>query len=462
MDNMEKVHFVGIGGISMSGLAEMLHSRGLIISGSDAKESDTTTRLRKIGITVLEGHRAENITEDLDMVVYTAAVKEDNPEIIAAKKLNVELVDRAALIGRIMKYYNCPICISGTHGKTTTTSMVADIFLAAGKNPAINVGGVMPSINASFSTGAESRNYFILEACEYSNSFLNFYPAIAIILNIEADHLDYFGGLDDIRHSFRRFAENIRPGGLLIIHHNIEGLEELVAGLNCKVVTYGIDKGDWQAANISFDEEGFASFDCIYNNKNLGRLNLQLRGLHNVKNTLAACAAATDQGLSFSFLQESLKQFEPPKRRFEIKGKANGICVVDDYAHHPTEIKATLQAAKNTPHRQIWCVFQPHTYTRTKLLLHELADSFDNADNVVLLDIYAAREVNKEEIHSRDLLELLRKRQKNAFYFDNFSEAENFLIKNCIHGDLLITMGAGDVYILGERIIRTKFSTLST
>lgn len=455
MESVKKVHFIGIGGISMSGLAEMLHSRGFVVSGSDAKESGTTMRLRELGIAVSKGHRPDNINKDLDMVVYTAAVKDDNPEIIAAKNLNLHLIDRAQLIGNMMKGYGCPVCISGTHGKTTTTSLVADIFLAAGKKPAINVGGIMPSINASFCTGAEDSPYFILEACEYSNSFLNFNPAIAVILNIEEDHLDYFGNINDIRRSFRQFAENIRPGGLLIIYNGIDSWGELVDGLSCRVITYGLTQGNWQASSITYTDEGFASFDCVYNEEVLGRVNLRLRGEHNITNALAACAVATSEGIPFAFIQEVLYKFDPPKRRFEVKGTVKGICVVDDYAHHPTEIKATLKAAKNSPHRKIWCVFQPHTYTRTKLLLNELAEAFDYADHVVLLDIYAAREKDKGEIHSRDLLGLLQKRQIDAHYFSDFLDAQKFLFECCIHGDMLITMGAGDVYILGERMLCT-------
>ena len=341
-----------------------------------------------------------------------------------------------------------------------TVLCTADIFLTAEKEPSINLGGVLPSINSNYRVGAGP--YFIAESCEYFDSFLKFHPYIGVILNIESDHLDYFKDLSHIETSFRGFAQNIEQSGALIINHDTLHLEELTAGLVCRVVTFGAEQADYHAANVAYDEEGFASFDVLFKGEKLTRLSLKMCGAHNIMNALAALAVAREAGIDVAVIKTALEKFQSTKRRYEWKGQVRGVSIYDDYAHHPTEIEATLSAAKNSRHNKLYCVFQPHTYTRTKLLKEAITQSFDKADCVVLVDIYAAREVDAGDIHARDLLDGIRSRGIEAYYCESFAEAETLLAKKCIQGDLLITMGAGDVHLIGETLLHTGLSTLST
>lgn len=452
-ERYKTIYFIGIGGINMSGLAELLFSEGYNVSGSDQTDSYATKKLRAIGIPVFIGHMKRNIKDDIDLVVYTAAVKDDNVELTEARAKNIHVCERAELLGLIMKNYKYPVCVSGTHGKTSTTSMLSEIFMAAGKAPTLMIGGILPSINSAMKKGGTE--YFIAESCEYHDSFLKFCPYTGIILNIEKDHTDYFGTLENIRRSFRKFAELIPDDGTLVINSEISNIEEIVKGLPCTVVTYGSEGADWVYENVSFDENGHGAFDAVYKGKKLGRIKLNAPGVHNIGNALAATAAAYDLGISFDIIAGALCVFSGAKRRFQHKGTANGFCIVDDYAHHPTEIKATLASAKNCRYNNLWCVFQPHTKQRTQELFVEFSESFDDADKIVILDIFspAGREDNDLIIHSEELAEKIRQRGKEVYYFSTFPEAEQFLLKNCLHNDLLITMGAGDVYKVGEAII---------
>ncbi len=457
LNNTKRVHFIGIGGISMSGLAEILHKNGYAISGSDATDSDIIKHLKQIGINVFLSHEQKNITNDIELVVYTAAIKEDNPEIIAAKQKNIKIVDRAFLLGVMMQSYKCPICISGTHGKTSTSSMVAEILIAADKNPTVTIGGIVPSINSSFLIGGEQ--YMVIEACEYFNSFLKFKPKAGIILNIEPDHLDFFKDISHIEASFNEFANNIKEDGFLVINGNIENLDNITKNLKCRIITYGNKNSNWFCENILFDENGCSSFDIVRHGQKICRLSLKVIGIHNAHNCIAAFACAYELGIDVSKIIKGLESFIGAKRRYEFKGSFNGVTVVDDYAHHPTEIKATLAAAKKSKHRKLFCVFQPHTYTRTINLLDDFANSFENADEIIILDIYSAREKDLGVVHSKHLADKINKLKGNAHYFSSFEEAQNFLLKTCVKDDLLITMGAGDVYILGENIVNKSLES---
>ena len=447
------IHFIGIGGISMSGLAEVLLEEGFWISGSDARESALTQRLVSMGARVSYGQRPENITPDIDLVVYTAAIHPDNPEFAAAVSRGIPMLTRAELLGQMMKNYRLPIAVAGTHGKTTTTSMAAEVLLEADRDPTISVGGILPSIGGNIRVGHSDT--FITEACEYTNSFLSFFPKIGLILNIDADHLDFFKDIEDIRHSFRKFAQLLPPDGTLIIDGDTPAYEKITEGLPCRVIVYSLHSdADYTAGDISFDQEGCPSFTAFRQGVSAGRFSLRIPGAHNVSNALAVIALADVLGIDADTVRQGFLRFHGADRRFQYKGVFGGVTVIDDYAHHPTEIRATLTAARNYPHRTLWCVFQPHTYTRTKALFQEFAEALSLADKVVLADIYAARETDTLGISSKDLRDAVLSRGTECFYFPSFGEIEAFLKKNCYPGDLLITMGAGDVVNIGENLIQ--------
>jgi len=456
------LYFIGIGGISMSGLAEWLRSKGFAVSGSDRTRSVITDRLNEIGIPVAIGQRAENLGGDIDAAVYTAAVHPDNPEYAACAERGIPLVDRAELLGQISKLFPLSIGVSGTHGKTTTTSMIAMILLQAGLNPTVSLGGMLPAIGGNLRIGGSER--FLFEACEYTNSFLKFYPTDICILNIDEDHLDFFKDLDDIRHSFRLFAERLPKNGRLIINGELPRLPEFIDGLSCSITTYGLCREgrtpaevpyDFCASDITIDRLGHPSYDLYVRGTLAGRIALSVPGVHNVSNSLAAIAQGTACGASFEDMRKALLDFTGTQRRFEVKGTREGVTVVDDYAHHPTEIRATLKAAQSYPHRSVWCVFQPHTYTRVKLLRKEFAEALSLADKIVMADIYAAREIDDGTVSSADLRDDLIAMGKEAYYFPSFDEIKKFLLKNCVNGDLLITMGAGDIVTVGTSFLNT-------
>lgn len=446
------VYFVGIGGISMSGLAEILADAGFSVSGSDQSRSALTESLEAKGITVFYGQRAENITDNIDCVVFTSAIHPDNPEYIAAHEKNIPCLTRAELLGQLMKNYRMPVAVSGTHGKTTTTSMISEILLKAGADPTLSIGGILKTIGGNIRVGKS--DCFVTEACEYTNSFLSLFPKIGIILNIEEDHLDFFKDLADIRRSFRRFAELLPADGCLIINGGIENLSELTDGLACRVLTYGADEtADYYPSDICYDDWGHPGFTLHGPNGSARRFSLQVPGEHNVYNSIAAVILADLLSIDSAVIREGLHGFSGTDRRFEYKGTVRGVTVIDDYAHHPTEIEATLKAAASYPHKTLWCVFQPHTYTRTKTFMKDFARALTHADKVVLADIYAARETDDLGISSQTLQKEVEALGQECYYFSSFREIENFLLKNCINGDLLITMGAGDVLKIGENLL---------
>lgn len=446
------VHFIGIGGISMSGLAEILQGAHFTISGSDVKESPLTKHLEETGMQIFYGQTASNIIDGIDLVVYTAAIAKDNPEFACAKEKSIPMLSRAQLLGQIMDHYSHSIAVSGTHGKTTTTSMISQILLSANCDPTITVGGILEAINGNLRVGTS--DYFISEACEYTNSFLNFYPKYSIILNVEAEHLDFFKDLEDVRSSFRSFAGNTKDDGVIIINGEIENYKALISDLNAKVITYGPDEHyDYYPVNITFDEKACASYTVMCHGEALMDVSLSVPGMHNVSNSLAAIALSMELKLKKEDVLAGLLAFGGANRRFQYKGTLNGVTIVDDYAHHPTEIRATLNSAANYPHERLFIVFQPHTYSRTKAFLDEFAEVLSTVDVVVLADIYAAREKNTYGISSEDLLQKLKEYGTECYYFPNFDEIESFLQKKCMNGDLLITMGAGNVVNIGENLL---------
>ena len=447
------VHFIGIGGISMSGLAEILLEEGFTISGSDAKQSALTDSLAKKGATIYIGQKASNLSIRPALVVYTAAIREDNEEFKAAVDAGIPMLSRAELLGQIMDNYEKSIAVAGTHGKTTTTSMISQILLVAKADPTISVGGILEAIGGNIRVGGSE--VFITEACEYTNSFLHFHPKYSIITSVEAEHLDFFKDIDDIRRSFHEFAGNTAHDGVLIINGQIAALDQITNNLSCSVTTYGLcENDDFYAKNITYNDHACGTYTLMHKTEDLGTVSLNVPGRHNVSNSLAAIALCLNLGLPLDVIKKGLLQFGGTKRRFEYKGTKNGITVIDDYAHHPTEVAATLTAARNYPHGRIICVFQPHTYSRTKAFLSDFARVLSMADIVVLADIYAAREKNTIGISSKDLLAELQKNGQESYYFPSFDEIEKFLSEKCINNDLLITMGAGDVYLIGEHLLQ--------
>ena len=446
------VHFIGIGGISMSGLAEILMKEGFSVSGSDQQESALTRRLSQNGAVIYYGQKASNIQPETDLFVYTAAIHEDNPEFKAAKETGRPMLSRAELLGQIMKNYSTSIAVSGTHGKTTTTSMLSHILLEAGTDPTISVGGILPAIGGNIRVGGPDT--FITEACEYTDSFLSFFPTMEIILNMDADHLDYFKDIDHIRRSFRKFACLLPADGTLIINTDTPEYEQIIKDLPCRVITFGLaHPADYQAEDITWDKYGRPSFKVMKNGKKSGSYYLKVPGIHNVSNALAAIAAAEALSIPQDTIVKGLGAFSGTDRRFQLKGTVGGVTIIDDYAHHPTEIKATLKAAGNYPHRKIWCLFQPHTFSRTKALLKEFAEALTLADHVVLADIYAARETDTLGISSADLQKEIQEKGTECAYFETFDEIENYLLSSMQSGDLLITMGAGDIVKVGEHLL---------
>lgn len=446
------VHFIGIGGISMSGLAQVLLSKGFTVSGSDNLKSALTEELSKAGAEIYIGQRASNISENIDLVVYTAAIHEDNPEFARCVELSLPMLSRAQFLGQLMHNYKNAIAVSGTHGKTTTSSMASEILMAADLDPTLSIGGILKSINGNIRVGGS--DVFLTEACEYTNSFLNFFPKIGIILNVEEDHMDFFKDIHEIRESFHKFAKLIPADGILLINHEIEGREIITADLNCPVKTFGFtEECDYYASDLENDDHGNYHFIFHTPAGNAQEIMLEVVGKHNVCNALAALAMADFLNIPLETAARGLQAFTGTDRRFDFKGSIGGVNIIDDYAHHPTEISATLEAAKNYPHQHLWCVFQPHTYTRTKAFLTEFAEALSKAEHVVLADIYAARETNTLGISSKDLQKEIIKLGGDCKYFPTFDEIENFLLENCIPGDLLITMGAGDVVKIGENLL---------
>ena len=442
-----RAHLIGIGGVSMSPLAEVLNTMGLKVSGSDVSEGAAVDRLRSLGISVAIGHRAGNI-EGADFIVRTAAVHDENPEIAAAKAAGIPVFERAQAWGYIMRGYENALCVSGTHGKTTTTSMCTQVLLEAGADPTVMIGGTLPLLGSGYRIGKGGT--IVAESCEYYNSFLSFAPTVAVILNIEADHLDFFKDLEDVKSSFRRFAELVpEDKGLVVYNGDDKNTCDALRGLDRSAVTFGFDeKNDYHPANVSVSS-GKTQFDLIGKGENLGRVSLLIPGKHNILNALAAAAALMRLGTAPESIIKGLSSFTGAKRRFEYKGEINGALVYDDYAHHPGELKALIDAAETLNFKRMILVFQPHTYTRTKALFDDFVEQLKRPDMLYLAEIYAAREKNTIGISSRDLAE----RIPGALFCPTFTNIEENLKAVAKPGDIIFTVGAGDIYRVGENIV---------
>ena len=449
----KKVHMVGIGGVSMSGIAEILLNFGFKVSGSNNVESEITKKLEKAGIEISIGHKAENIT-DQDIVVYSAAIKDDNIELLTAKAKNIPIIERADFLGELTRCYKDTITISGTHGKSTTTSMVSLCFLEALKDPTIQVGADLRNIDGNYKVG--NSEHFIIEACEYVESFLKFSPKAEIILNIDNDHLDYFKNFENIKNAFIKYVKLLPDDGLLVVNGDDKNALDLIQYAKGTSLSYGITNKntDFFAVNIVFDNDGFPEFDVYSKETFYGRIKLSVPGMHNVLNSLACIALCDYYGIKYETIKKALLSFTGALRRFEFKGKVNGASIYDDYGHHPAEIIATAKALMNKKYNQSWVVFQPHTYSRTKTLLDDFAKALLNFDNIIILDIYAAREKNTYGISSKDLADKICSLGKDAKYIPDFDECVNYLKANVKENDIVLTQGAGTVTEIGPMLIK--------
>ncbi len=453
LSDYKKIHCIGIGGIGLSAIAEILISRGYQVSGSDMRESEITEKLIENGANIFLGHRARNV-EGAELIVYSSAVGSDNPELTRAKELGIPAITRAQALGALMEEYENSIAISGTHGKTTTTSMVSLILKHAQKTPTILVGGNLSEINGNVYVG--ENKYFVTEACEYMDSFLSLKPKIEIILNIDSDHLDYFKDVEHIASSFDKFARLVPQDGAVIAYDANPFVKRIVEEMP-NAITFGLNEScDYHASDIDFDSEGMPSFKVNHGDSEICDIKLSIPGEHNILNALAAFVCCHILEVETESIVKTLNDFKGTQRRFDILGRTyNDIKIIDDYAHHPTEIKATLSAVRNMKHNNLWCLFQPHTYTRTMALMDDFATSFEDADKVVLAEIYAAREKNIHKVSSKTLMNRIKEEDptKEVYFFRDFEEIANFVYNNAEEGDLVLTMGAGDIYKVGEMIL---------
>ena len=441
----KRAHLVGIGGVSMAPLGEVLKGKGIDITGSDMRESDTVAHLRTLGIPVTIGHLPESVA-GADCVIRTAAVHDDNPEIAAALSAGIPVFERAQAWGALMRHYKNALCVAGTHGKTTTTSMCTHIFLAAGRDPSVMIGGTLPILGAGHRVG--HGDTIIAESCEYCNSFLSFAPTVAVILNVEEDHLDFFKDLDDIKSSFRKFAELVPSGGSVIVNADNPGARSVAHGLDA--FTFGLEEeAECTAKNLREEKDG-PEFDVAVHDEVYAHVKLRVHGKHNVSNALAAASAAYVLGVPGEAVEEGLATFTGAGRRFERKGAYNGAEVFDDYAHHPDELRALLTMAKSLDYRRVVCAFQPHTYTRTAALFGDFVEALKLADAAVLAPIYAARETDDLGMSSEKLAGEI----PGAVCCGSLEETAAHLAEIARPGDLILTVGAGDIYLAGEALVR--------
>ena len=443
---------IGIGGVSMSGIAELLNDYQILVTGSDLKESDNTRHLKELGLKIVIGSNKE-LVKQADVIVYTAAIPKTDIEFVYAKELGKKLMERSEFLGEITKCFQECICISGTHGKTTTTSMLSMVFLEAQLDPTIEVGAYLKPIKGNNRTGHSP--YFILEACEYVESFLKFHPHTEIILNIDNDHLDYFKNIENIKKAFLKFTNNLDETGTIIANLDDINTKEVVKKVNHFVITYGIqENANFNARNIKMDDYGFPTFDCYKNNTYYDTYTLKVHGQHNILNALATIATSDLYKINKLFIKKALETFTGANRRFELIGSYKGIPIYDDYAHHPTEIKTTYLCAKEIPHHETWAVFEPHTYSRTKDHLEEFAHILKQFDHIILSPIYAARETNTGEVSSKDIVNLIKKENKNVCFLENYEKIEEYLKENVQKNDIIILIGAGTINQIGYALIK--------
>lgn len=453
MFNGKKIHLIGIGGVSMSGIADILLSLGSSVTGYDMKKSDYTEALENKGIKISYEYNLDNI-KDADIVVYTAAIKDDNEELKYAKSLNKELYERSVFLGMIMKQYKNVLCISGTHGKSTTTGMVSTIFLKNNMNPTIQIGAMLPLINSNSYVGG--KEYFIAESCEFVDSFLDFFPTSEIILNIDNDHLDYFHNLDNIIASFKKFTELLPEDGKLVVNNDDLNASKASIDIGNKI-TYGINNNSkYMAKNIEYDEIGNPSYDLYIDNELITKVNLNIKGIHNVYNSLAAISLSHQYIDNINDIVTALEEYHGVERRFEFIGNYNNAKVFDDYAHHPSEIETTYNSLKSVKHKNEWIVFQSHTYSRTKDHLEEFANILSKFQNVIIAPIFPAREINIWNVKEDDLVKLINEQNGNAIYIDSFDKIIDYLKENVKEDDLVITIGAGPIDSVAKSLVENK------
>lgn len=438
------VYFIGIGGISMNGIAEMLMRRGYSVSGSDREETPITRHLSSLGATITIGQKYENIHPSYSLVVYTGAIHDDNPELVHARELGIPCVERPILLGMLLEEYQSSIAVSGTHGKTTVTGMISTVFLEAGLDPTINIGGYLPPIDGTSHVGGH--DCFILEACEYRKSFLNFKPSIAVITNIEADHLDFYKDLDDIIGAFHEFVDGARPDGTVVALYGDDSVKNAVTGLKQRIVTFGLHpQADYYVEDIRYDETACAHFSVCRRGEKLFETALTVPGEYNIANALAAAAVCDCSGIAPAQISQGLRHFEGTKRRFEQVGIVNGCVLIDDYAHHPTEIKNTIAAAQKLHKKHLYTIMQAHTYTRLNALFDDFASCMKGVDEVVVCDVYAAREAFDPTASPDRLAAQMRKNGINARHISGFQNVADYYRNKIGEGDILISIGAGDV-----------------
>lgn len=451
----KNIHMIGIGGVSMSGIAAILKNWGFNVTGSDWAQSESTNKLISMGIHVTIGHNLNDVSKS-DIVVYSAAIKQDDPEMLEAKRLNILTIERADFLGELTRCFKDTICISGTHGKTTTTSMISLCFLEALQDPSIQVGAYLNAIDGNYKVG--NSEHFIIEACEYVESFLKFSPKAEVILNIDNDHLDYFKTFDNIKNAFIKYAKLLPADGVLILNGDDKNCLDLPQYTKAHIITYGIDNKNvnFYAENIKYDYDGFPEFDVYKNKEFFSKIKLSVLGTHNILNALSCISLCDYYNINEKDIKSALTKFTGAHRRFEFKGKINGANIYDDYGHHPTEIIATSTSVNNKKHNKSWVVFQPHTYSRTKNLLDDFANALLNFDNIIVLDIYAAREINSYNISSEDLVNKIVSLGKDAKYIPDFNECVSFLQKNVKENDIILTLGAGTVTQIGNMLLKNK------
>lgn len=445
------IHFIGIGGISMSGLATILLQNGYKISGSDRQKSHITKKLEDNGAVIFLGHDSKNI-KGADLVVHTAAIHEDNPEYQQAIKDNILLIDRAECLGAIMKLYKNAIGVSGTHGKTTTTAMLTHALMYAQTDPTISIGGELDIIGGNIRAGKS--DFFVTEACEYTDSFLKFFPKIAVITNIEEDHLDYFSGIEHIRNSFSSFASLVGSDGFVVANGDDENVRLSLENKNLNIIYYGSSKScDYYYDNLKMNN-GYPEFDVVYNGEIKTHISLNVPGIHNAMNALATIIVCDILNIPYEICAKGIETFKGTHRRFEKLGVVYGATIIADYAHHPTEIIATIKSAQNFNYNKLWCVFQPHTYTRTRTLWNDFLTCFDGVDNLILTHIYAAREPFDGVTTSKALSEEIKKTIPDTIYIEEFEDVCNYLKKNIKENDMVFIMGAGDVIDIGYELTK--------